>query len=85
LPKRFNASAKSVAWALMFTRSMYATADIGRQGEVLAEVARRVDTGELRTTARRHLGALTPESLKDAHAQLESGTTIGKITPDGLG
>ncbi len=79
------AKSLTVAWELMYTRSMYETDDIGRQGEILAEVAWRVDTGELRTTARTHLGPLTPESLREAHRLLESGTTIGKITLDGLG
>ncbi len=38
------------AWEFMFTRSMYQTADMADQGQLLNEVAALVDAGKLRTT-----------------------------------
>jgi len=68
------------AWEFMFTRSMFATHDMSRQGEILKKVSRLVDAGEIRTTANRSLGPVSPESLSAAHHELETGSAIGKIT-----
>ena len=38
-----------------------------------------MDSGLLRTTMTANLGPLSADSLRRAHAQLESGTTIGKV------
>jgi NADPH:quinone reductase len=64
---------------LMFTRSTFGTADMIEQHRLLSEVAGLVDRGVLRTTMTANFGALNTANLKRAHAQLESGTTIGKI------
>jgi zinc-binding alcohol dehydrogenase family protein len=67
------------AWEYMFTRPKFATADIARQGEILARVAAMADAGELRSTCQVVLEGLSAETLRDAHARIESGRTIGKI------
>jgi len=64
---------------LMFTRSTYGTPDMIEQHRLLSEAADLVDSGVLRTTMTSNLGRLSATSLKRAHAQLESGTTIGKV------
>jgi len=69
----------SFAWELMFTRPAFATPDIGRQGEILASIADLADAGTLVTTRRETLEGLTAATLRDAHARIESGRTIGKI------
>jgi NADPH2:quinone reductase len=69
----------SVHWEFMFTRSMFRTKDIARQHEILNRVAALVDAGKLRTTWTRTLGAIDATNLREAHRQLESGTTIGKV------
>lgn len=66
-------------WEFMFTRSMYRTGDMQQQHELLNEVARLVDRGNIRGTLQTHAGPLSPDSLRAAHRQLESGTTIGKL------
>jgi NADPH2:quinone reductase len=63
----------------MFTRSSFATADMIEQHRLLGEAADLVDSGQLRTTLTASFGQLGALSLTRAHAQLESGTTIGKI------
>ncbi len=66
-------------WEFMFTRPRHATDDLARQGEILAAVAERIDAGQLRTTLRHTLGPINAETLRQAHAQLESGRTVGKL------
>lgn len=77
--------AKSVSfhWEFMFTRPQFRTADRGRQGEILTALAKAVEAGELRSTARTHLGTITPEHLGQAHSLLEQGRSIGKIVLEG--
>ena len=50
--------------------------DPGHQGEILTAIARLVDRGLLRA----HVGARFPlEQVADAHRQIETGRTIGKL------
>lgn len=74
----------SLHWEFMFTRSMFATADIAEQGRLLNEVARLVDEGRLRTTLGENYGRIDAENLRRAHALLESGRAKGKIVLEGF-
>lgn len=69
----------SLHWELMFTRSMFETADMIKQHELLNRVSSMVDAGELRTTLGEHYGRITAENLRRAHALIESGRAVGKI------
>jgi|694.fasta_scaffold21138_5 NADPH2:quinone reductase len=71
------------AWEFLFTRPSFATADLGRQGEILATVASLIEAGRLRTTLSQKLGPITADNLRRAHGQLESGHTIGKLALEG--
>lgn len=62
---------------------MFDVADTAAQGALLNEVARLVDTGVLRTTMTGHLSPINAENLATVHAQIESGTTRGKIVLEG--
>ncbi|MEZ2410715.1 zinc-binding alcohol dehydrogenase family protein [Bosea sp. RCC_152_1] len=72
--------AVTIAGEAMFVRSIFKTPDMIEQHRLLNEVAELVDAGLLRTTAMQNMGLMRPESLAKAHAAVESGTTIGKIT-----
>lgn len=74
----------SLHWEFMFTRAMFETADIARQGEILDRVADLVDRGKLRTTMRELLGPIDAQTLRAAHERLESGQTIGKLVLEGF-
>lgn len=74
----------SLHWELMFTRSLHQTPDMQAQGDLLAEVARLVDAGELRTTLTESFGRIDVANLKRAHALLESGKARGKIVLEGF-
>lgn len=74
----------SVHWELMFTRPLFGTPDMIRQHELLNEVADLVDAGVLRTTLRRNVGAISADNLREAHALVESGRSIGKVVLEGF-
>jgi NADPH:quinone reductase len=63
----------------MFTRSLFATDDMARQGVILERLAALVDGGHIRTTLTRNGGILTPETLRAAHLAVEAGQSIGKV------
>lgn len=79
----FKQKSVSTHWEFMFTRSMFATADMDAQGRLLDEVARLVDAGILKTTVADHFGAISAANLRRAHALIESGRARGKIVLDG--
>ena len=77
--KLLKGKSAGLIWESMFTRSVFQTADMQAQHDLLEEVAALVDEGLIRTTLSGTFGRLGAADLKRAHAQIESGTTIGKI------
>ncbi|RFZ88108.1 zinc-binding alcohol dehydrogenase family protein [Shinella sp. WSJ-2] len=80
----FKRKAVSTHWELMFTRSLFQTADMIEQHNLLNEVSRLVDAGTLRTTLAETVGTINAENLKKAHAMVESGRTRGKLVLAGF-
>lgn len=68
----------SLHWEFMFTRSMYQTADMQAQHQLLAALARLVDLGVIRSTLQAVTRPLNADTVRAAHAALEQGQTIGK-------
>lgn len=75
----FKQKAVSIHWEFMFTRSMFQTADMDAQGRLLTEVAGLVDQGRVRTTLSDVVSPINAENLRQAHQQVESQKTVGKI------
>ncbi len=69
----------SLHWELMFTRSLYGTPDLPKQGQLLAQVAELVDGGRLFSTATQQLGPICAAKVTAGHRLLASDTTIGKL------
>lgn len=80
----FKGKSISIHWELMYTRSLFQTADITRQQDILNEVAALVDAGKVRTTTDQPLGLITAENLRKAHGMLESNKTKGKLVLEGF-
>lgn len=83
-PDKLDVSAlqgKSAAlmWELMFTRSLFGTPDMHRQGEILSRMARLVDDRVVSTLETRVLEGLSAATLKAAHRIIETASTIGKL------
>lgn len=74
----------SLHWEFMYTRSLFQTPDMQKQGEILDEIARLVDQKVLLSTMTANLGPINAANLRKAHAQLESGQTIGKLVLTGF-
>lgn len=66
-------------WEFMFTRSLFETADMIRQHEILTQVATWLEEETLETTVTQTLIGLNAANLKEAHRLVESGKTIGKV------
>lgn len=79
----FKRKAISVHWEMMFTRPLFATADMVAQHQLLNEVAQLVDAGLVRTTLAENFGLITAANLQRAHALIESGTARGKVVLEG--
>ncbi len=82
--KIFKLKSISIHWEMMYTRSMFQTPDMIKQHEILAEMAKLVDEGVVKSTMQESMGAINAANLKKAHALLESGKSRGKIVLSGF-
>lgn len=80
----FKSKAISVHWEFMFTRPLFGTADIQRQGDILNEIAALIDAGKVKSTIAESFGTINAANLIKAHALLESGKSKGKIVLEGF-
>ncbi len=80
----YKSKCVSFHWEAMFTRPMQDTPDMIRQHEILNEIARLADAGEIRATRAQDLGPIHAANLRAAHALIEGGHTIGKIVLSGF-
>ena len=69
----------TLAWELMYTRSMFQTPDMIEQHNLLEELTQLVDAGKVKTTLTELLEPINAANMRKAHAKIESGKTIGKI------
>jgi len=74
----FKQKSVRLCWEFMYTRSMFQTADMKRQGMILEHVARLIDAGRVRTTLAKTIEGLSVESVQSAHLQQRSGKMVGK-------
>lgn len=74
----FRLKSPRIVWEYMMTRSRFQTADMHRQGEILAEVSRRCEAGEFPKIRTRSFDKISVENLREAHASMESGAAHGK-------
>jgi zinc-binding alcohol dehydrogenase family protein len=82
--KPLKLKAVSLHWELMFTRPLFNTPDIAKQGELLNEVAKLVEEKRIRSTATEVAGKINAATLRSVHARIESGSARGKIVLEGF-
>jgi zinc-binding alcohol dehydrogenase family protein len=80
----FKPKSITVSWEMMFTRSLFQTADMDAQHRLLKEVSELVDAGVLHTTLTHVGGPLTAANLRRAHERIETGRAIGKTVLEGF-
>ncbi len=74
----------SLHWEDVVTRQHFGGADMIAHHKILDEISSLAEAGVLRSTATTELGPLTPTSLREAHALVESGRMLGKVVLDRL-
>lgn len=68
-----------LVWEFMFTRPMFKTDDMIVQHHLLNEIAQLLDNGKLISTLTDTVGPITADNIKQAHQQILSGSTLGKL------
>lgn len=74
----------SVHWESMFTRSMFVTDDIARQGEILSHVARLIDEKKILPTLSKVFSPINAATLREAHRLIETQRSVGKLVVEGF-
>lgn len=67
-------------WEFMFTRPLFKTRDMVKQGELLEELKLLIESGAIRSTAKKSLGSLSVETIAEGHRVIAQGQTVGKLT-----
>ena len=74
----------SLHWEFMYTRSMFATADMIEQHRLLTTVAQMIEAGVLQSTLTERFGTINADNMRRAHRLIESGQARGKIVLSGF-
>lgn len=74
-----KSKSSTFVWEFVFTRSRYQTTDMAKQGSLLNELSKLIDSDKLRTTLNETISPINAANLRKAHAKSESGKSIGKI------
>lgn len=77
--EKLKTKSAGIVWEFMFTRPMYKTRDITAQHQLLNRIAEMLDAKKLQCTLKQILGPITADNIRQAHEQLLSGKTMGKI------
>jgi NADPH:quinone reductase len=83
-PALFKAKSVSLRFESMFTRPVFGTADMAAQGELLGEVSRLVDLGQIRSTLAERMTPISAANLRRAHKLIEDGWSHGKLVLEGF-
>jgi NADPH2:quinone reductase len=74
----FRLKSPRIVWEYMPARSRFQTADMHRQGEILAEIAKLCDEGSFPNITTRVFDKISAANLREAHASMEAGSANGK-------
>ena len=81
----YMAKSVRISYELMFTRSLYKTDKMSLQGELLNKLSGMISTGIIRPVMTENFGPMTAQSLRKAHAHIEKGRMLGKMSLSGIG
>lgn len=80
----YMAKSVRINYELMFTRSLFCTDKMSLQGELLSTLSDMISSGTIRHVMTKNYGAMTAETLADAHKQIETGRMLGKMALSGV-
>ncbi|MFM7085583.1 MAG: zinc-binding alcohol dehydrogenase family protein [Cyanobium sp.] len=83
--ERLKEKSVRLCWEFMFSRSAAGGDEPLPQGRILDRLAELVEAGEIRQALTQTLSPISAATLEQAHAQLRSGRTLGKIALQGWG
>ncbi len=78
----FRLKSPRIVWEYMPARSRFQSPDMHVQGEILSKIAAFCDSKSFPKINHKNLGTLSASTLQQAHCQVETSTSIGKITLD---
>ena len=81
--ERLKQKSVRLCWEFMFSRSAAGGDTQLAQGAILDRLADLVEAGEIRSTLTETLSPISAATLEQAHQQLASGRTLGKIALQG--
>lgn len=76
--------AASLHWEFMFARAMHQTPDMIEQHKLLTYVSAEIDAGRIRTTLDTVLSPINAQTMREAHALIETGKAKGKVVVEGF-
>ena len=80
----FKAGSTSIHMQNVFTRSMYQTFDMSKQGEILEQIANLLDQGAIQPTLSHVVGKINAAGLVKATTLVETGKANGKVILEGF-
>jgi NADPH2:quinone reductase len=80
----YMAKSVRINYELMFTRSMFKTAKMSLQGDLLDKLSDMISSGSVRHVLTENFGAMSVETLARAHAHIEKGRMLGKLALSGI-
>ncbi|MGL4858692.1 MAG: zinc-binding alcohol dehydrogenase family protein [Enterobacteriaceae bacterium] len=69
----------SLHWESMYTRSLYQTDDMDRQGHILRQITQLTEQNKLHSTLNKTLEGLTVETIVQGHELIKEGHMRGKL------
>lgn len=75
----FQPKSATIAFENVFTRPNFHAVDMTEQHHILTRVAGLIDAGVLQTTLNERLSPINADTLRQAHARVETGEMIGKL------
>lgn len=80
----YMAKSVRINYELMFTRSMFKTAKMSLQGDLLDRLSDMISSGTIRHVMTENFGAMSVGTLAKAHAHIEKGRMLGKLALSGI-
>jgi zinc-binding alcohol dehydrogenase family protein len=79
LPNRLFTKSITLSYELMYTRSLFETADWVKQHDYLTELTEKIEAGEIKTTASEVYSEMNTDTITQAYTLLQQEHTVGKI------
>lgn len=76
----YMAKSVRINYELMFTRSLFRTEKMFLQGKLLNDLSSMISSGTIRHVMTEYFGSMNTISLRKAHAHIEQGRMLGKMS-----